>query len=104
MAKFYGKVGYVRTVETTLGVWEEVTTERIYRGDLIKNRRKLQNDSEVNSGISIQNSISIVADPYARDHFYEIRWVEFQNSKWSVSDVTVEYPRLTLMLGGLYHV
>ncbi len=103
MSKFYGKVGYAETYEKRLGVWDERYTERVYRGDLLKNRRKMKDGTEVNPGITISNEISIVADPYAREHFHQIRWVEFQNSKWSVSDVTVDYPRLILTLGGLYN-
>lgn len=103
MAKFYGNVGYVRTVEKTFGVYDEVVTVRKYRGDLPKNRRKMKDGSDVNPGITISNEVSFIADPYAREHYFQIRWVEFQGSKWSVSDVTVDYPRLTLTLGGLYN-
>ena len=103
MAKYYGKVGYATTEETAPGVFQEVFIERAYKGDLIRNRRKLQTEGVVNSGISVSNEIQIVADPYARDHFHEIRWAMLHGSKWSVSDVTVDYPRLTLTLGGLYH-
>lgn len=103
MAKFYGNVGYVTTVETSPGVYTERVVIRTYRGDLLRNRRRLDNSSKVNSDIDISNEVSIVADPYAQNHFFEIRWVEFQNSKWTVSDVTVDYPRLTLTLGGLYN-
>lgn len=103
MAKFYGNVGYVTTVETSPGVYTERVVIHTYRGDLLRNRRRLDNSSKVNSDIDISNEVSIVADPYAQNHFFEIRWVEFQNSKWTVSDVTVDYPRLTLTLGGLYN-
>ena len=37
MAKYYGKIGYNESVETTPGVWEEKITERSYYGELIKN-------------------------------------------------------------------
>ena len=30
MAKYYGVIGYVETVETSPGVWEEQITERNY--------------------------------------------------------------------------
>jgi len=103
MAKFYGSVGYVTTVETSPGIWTEQLTVRRYRGDLLRNRRRYESGSKINGDIDISNEVSIVADPYAREHFFQIRWVEFQNSKWTVSDVTVDYPRLTLTLGGLYN-
>lgn len=103
MAKFHGNVGYVRTEETSASVYEEVWTVKSHSGDLLENRSKIQDDAAVNPGLRIMNKISIIATPYAREHFHEIRWVEFQGHKWSVSDVTVNYPRLILNLGGLYN-
>lgn len=69
----------------------------------MKISRKMQNEGVVNTGISISEEISIVADPYAQRHYTEIRWVEFDGSKWRVTGVTVNYPRLILTLGGLYN-
>ena len=104
MPKFYGAVGYAKTVETSPGVSVEQITERNYYGDVIRNTRRLQSADKVNDDINISNDISIVADPYANDHFYAIRYVVFQGAKWKVSNVDVQYPRLILSLGGLYNV
>ena len=104
MPKFYGAVGYAKTVETSPGVSVEQITERNYYGDVIRNTRRLQSADKVNDDINISNEISIVADPYANDHFYAIRYVVFQGTKWKVSNVDVQYPRLILSLGGLYNV
>lgn len=104
MPKFYGAVGYAKTVETSPGVSVEQITERNYYGDVIRNTRRLQGADKINDDINISNEISIVADPYANDHFYAIRYVVFQGAKWKVSNVDVQYPRLILSLGGLYNV
>ena len=104
MPKFYGAVGYAKTVETSPGVSVEQITERNYYGDVIRNTRRLQSADKVNDDINISNEISIVADPYANDHFYAIRYVVFQGAKWKVSNVDAQYPRLILSLGGLYNV
>lgn len=104
MPKFYGAIGYEVTVETSPGVWEEQIKERNYYGDLIRNTRRLQGADKVNDDINIANEISIVADPYANDHFYSMRYVAFQGAKWKVSNVEVQPPRLILSLGGLYNV
>mgnify|MGYP003463877847 FL=1 len=104
MPKFYGAVGYAKTVETSPGVSVEQITERNYYGDVIRNTRRLQSADKVNDDINISNEISIVADPYANDHFYAIRYVVFQGAKWKVSNVDVQYPRLILSLGVLYNV
>ena len=104
MAKWYGKIGYAETVETEPGIYEEQIVERSYFGDLIRNTRKLQNSGGVNDDINVGNEISIVADPYANEHFYSMRYVEFMGTKWKVSNIEVQYPRLILSLGGVYNV
>ena len=103
MAKFFGKIGYAETVETTPAVWEEKITEREYFGDLIRNTRSLQSGEQLNDNINISNEISIVADPFAYENFHSMRYVEFMNAKWKISSVEVQYPRLILSIGGLYN-
>lgn len=103
MAKFYGAVGYVEAVTVRPGVSLPEVTERNYKGDLIKNTKKQSDESSVNGGVSVMNDISIVADPYALDHFHKIAYVTLYNSKWTVTHVTVQYPRLVLTLGGIYN-
>lgn len=103
MAKFYGRVGYATSVETSPGVWEDVIVERLYFGDVIKNTRKLADGQYLNDDISVSNSISIVADAWANNHFFAIRYVEWAGTFWTVSDVEVRSPRLILQLGGVYN-
>lgn len=104
MAKFYGVIGFAETVETTPGVWEEQITERSYFGDVGRNTRRLQSGDQLNDDINVANEISIVADPYAINHFYAMRYIEFQGVKWKISNVEVKYPRLILTVGGLSNV
>ena len=103
MAKWFGKIGYAETVETKPGVWEEKITPREYYGDLLRNSRRLQSTDQVNDDISISNEISIVADPYANEHFYAMRYAEFSGAKWKITNVEVQYPRLILTLGGVWN-
>lgn len=104
MAKWFGIVGYGITVETKPGVWTEKIVERDYYGDLIRNSRRLQSSSEkVNDDLTISNQLSIVSDPYAYENFHSMRYVKFMGAKWKVTDVEVQYPRLTLTLGGVYN-
>lgn len=104
MSKWYGKIGYAETVETEPGVWDEEITERAYYGDTFRNTRLLQNNSDgTNDNVNIANQISIVADPYANDHIYAMRYIEFQNAKWRVTNVEVQERRLILTVGGLYN-
>jgi len=103
MAKFYGAVGYIEDVETAPDVHVEQPIERMYRGDLIKNNRRLQNSEYLNDDVTISNSISIVADPYAMSHMHALRYVKWMGVSWKVTNVDVEYPRLILSLGGVYN-
>lgn len=103
MAKWSGKVGYETTIETKPGVWEEKIIERSYYGDVIQNSRRLESSGVINSNVNISNRISFVADPYARENFHSIRYIEFMGTKWKVTDIEVQYPRLVLSIGGVYN-
>lgn len=103
MTKWFGVIGYAETVETTPGVWEEQIVERQYFGDVTRNTRRLQTTDKVNDNVDISNEISIVADPYANQNFHAIRYAEFMGTKWKVSSVDVQHPRLNLSLGGVYN-
>ena len=103
MAKFFGKIGYAETKQTSPGVWEEEITEREYFGDLTRNTRRLQSSGNLNDNIVVSNDISIVADPFANQNFHAMRYVEFMGTKWKISNVEVQYPRLILTLGDQYN-
>ena len=103
MGKFYGSIGYAETVETSPGVWVEPITERKYYGDVNRDSRRLQSANQLNDNINVSSEISIVADPYAYNHFHSMRYVEFMGAKWKVSTVEPKPPRLILTLGGLYN-
>lgn len=103
MARFFGRVGYGETAEAEPGVHVDVIVERSYYGDVIRNARNLREGENLNPDLSVQNSISIVADAYANDHFFAIRYVEWAGVLWTVSSVEVQSPRLLLRLGEVYN-
>lgn len=103
MAKFYGTIGYVKTVETEPGMWEEQEIERQYSGELVKNTRRLESSGGVNDNINISNEVSIVADPYAYENFHAMRYIKFMGAKWKINNIEVRYPRLILTIGGVYN-
>lgn len=103
MGKFYGKVGFANTKETSPGVWEEQITERTYQGDVNRFNKRYEPQNQVNDNITINNEISIVADPFAYEHFAYLRYVEWMGVKWKVSSVEIQYPRLILNIGGVYN-
>lgn len=103
MAKFCGYVGFAVCEETVPGVWKDQVTEKKYYGDIIRNSRRWEKSENLNDNLNINNQISIIADPYARENFHLIKYVKFMGNPWCVTNVEVEYPRLTLTLGGVYN-
>lgn len=105
MGKYYGKIGYSITEEIKPGVWKEVATEKEYYGELLRNtsRRYEGGGQQVNENIVISNNISILADPFAYENFAHIKYAEYMGTKWIVTNVEVQYPRLLLTLGGVYN-
>lgn len=103
MAKFFGKIGFREQKEIRPGVWENEITEYSYVGDIIRNVRRLPESDKVLNDLTLMNSISIVADAYAREHFFAIAYVEWAGAVWTVTHVEVESPRLILRLGSVYN-
>ena len=94
---------YGEPVESAPGVWVDSIVEYSYYGDVVRNSRELREGDSLNKDLSVQNSISIVADAYANEHFFAIRYVEWAGTLWTVSSVEVQPPRLLLRLGEVYN-
>lgn len=103
MAKFYGPVGYIDYETTGVDIISEKPIERMYKGDLISNTRRTSNGEGINDTVTINNRISIVADPYAMNHIHAMRYVKWAGVNWKVDSVDVEYPRIIMTLGGVYN-
>lgn len=103
MAKFFGKIGFTKTEETAPGVYREVTTEQDYRGDVLRNTRKWENGEHLNDDLNVNNQISIVADAYANENFFAMRYVSWMGAYWKITNVEVQRPRLILTIGGVYN-
>lgn len=103
MAKFFGKIGFTKTEETAPGVYREVTTERDYCGDVLRNTRKWENGEHLNDDLNVNNQISIVADAYANENFFAMRYISWMGAYWKITNVEVQRPRLILTIGGVYN-
>ena len=101
MARFYGAIGFVETVNDGTGIWEEKETVRYYYGDLNNNVRRweTQNDKGVNDNLSLNNNVSIIADRFAYDNLSAMKWVEMFGQKWKVTSAEINYPRITIFFG-----
>ena len=104
MAKFHGVVGYAELVEVSKGVWSEEITQKDSSGDILRNTTRVQSSSGVNDNVTINNQISIIANPYATEHMFAMRYVEWMGVKWKITNVEVKPPRLILTIGGVYNV
>ena len=103
MGKWFGKIGYAVTEETEPGIWEEQIIERDYYGDITSDRRKRQNSQGINDNLNLSNVISIIADPFAYENCSHMAYAEIMGTKWKISDIEVQWPRLILTIGGVYN-
>lgn len=103
MAKFFGAIGYGFSTEKAPGVYDDTIVERKYYGDVTRDSRRLSETDRVNGDISTSNSISIVADAYAYENFFAMRYISWMGTRWTVQYVEVNRPRLIMTLGGEYN-
>ena len=104
MAKFYGPIGYSVSTEVRPGVWKDTIEERNYYGDLIRDAsRWTASQDSTNDDLTINNQISIVADPFAENNFHSMKYVRFMGANWKITSVEPRFPRLILSVGGVYN-
>ena len=104
MAKFYGSIGYAMTVESRPGFWEDCIEERKHFGDVVRNTARWTASPESTiDDVNLNNQISIVYDPFARDHFHQMKYIRFMGAEWKITNVEIQHPRLILTIGGLYN-
>lgn len=90
-------------IEVTPGVYEHPIVEKHYHGDLYRFSASNSTAEKVNEDISLNNELSIVADPFIRQNYGRILYVRLGGVAWCVSSITNEYPRLKLSFGGVYN-
>lgn len=103
--KWHGLIGFETMVETSPGPgkateWRPQIVEKHYYGDVNRVVKRYDSGDKINNDISINNQFSIISDPFANENFFNMRWIEWRGVKWKVNEVTVEYPRLTVNIGG----
>lgn len=102
MSRFSGKLGFVMTRETEEGVWLEDKIEIPAKGTIRSLYVRNDNNSSVNTNLRLTNEISILLDSKIQTHLEALKYVIWKGSKWEVQSIGVNYPRLTIHLGGLY--
>ena len=94
----------MQTEETAPGVWTEKIVERPYYGDISRTSASMQGaSSQLNDNIKISNSFSIMADPYAYEHFAYMKYIVHQGVKWKIESVDASMPpRLNFTVSSRY--
>ena len=100
--KWYGTIAFKEEVEEEPGVWVPKLSKRQYYGDILELSWREQQADKINSDLSVSNKLSVVADQNLQKNFHKIAYVTFGGAKWTVNNVAVSFPRLTLSLGSLY--
>lgn len=103
--KFFGAVGFqIGDEEKRPGIVTGLVVEKQYYGEVLRNSRTSTSGDKVNNDLSVTNSITIVADAFAHEHFFAIRYVRWAGQVWEVPTVDAQTrPRLILSLGGVYN-
>ena len=102
MSRFSGKLGFVITRETEEGVWLEDKIEIPAKGTIRSLYVRNDNNATVNSNLRLTNEISILLNSKIQTYLETLKYVIWKGSKWEVLSIGVNYPRLTINLGGLY--
>ena len=104
MAKYYGKIGFVKYVKGEDSIYEQEIIEKYYRGDLLTNTRRNETSSEkISEDIRLGNELSIIANAFALENFAYMRYVVFLGIKWAIVSARIEAPRIILSFGGVYN-
>ena len=90
------------TRETEEGVWLEDFVEIPVKGVIRSLYARNDNSSSVNTNLRLTNEISILMDTKIETYLETLKYVVWKGSKWEVQSIGVNYPRVTINLGGLY--
>lgn len=103
--KFIGAIGFWEgDIETAPDVYKPVIVEKPYTGDMPRNFRRFDTRSESQEDdLTTSNQISILADLYMHSHLTSIRYILWNGQRFKAKNVTIEYPRVTIEMGGVYH-
>lgn len=102
--KYFGKIGFwLEDYEERPGYFKSKMVEKDYYGDVLIYKKHRQNNDQVNNNsLQLNNEFSILADTFAQEHLGNIRYIVYLGIKWSVTNVTIDYPRVKLSVGGEY--
>ena len=100
--KYYGEIGFEMPVDKGHGVhaYEKVT--KTCYGDVMRANIDTQS-TEVNGDITVNNSISIISNPFITSNINYARYITFMGNKWKISSIDVcKFPRIIITIRGVY--
>lgn len=77
--------------------------EKRYYADVLDPTKKWESSDKINDDLNITNRLSIISDPFCMNNIGNIAYVILLGTKWKVRDITIQYPRLILSVGGIYN-
>jgi hypothetical protein len=102
MAKYHGNIGFAVQVETRPGIWEDVIEDRPYKGDVLSNVRRWDPSENINDDFTISNRFSVISDAFLYSHIPAMRYIEYMGTKFKISSVNIDRPRVEISVGGVY--
>lgn len=102
MAKYYGHIGFATQVESEPGIWTDVIERRPYKGDILRSGRRYEASENINDNFTITNSFSIISDAFLYSHIPAMRYIEYLGTKFKITSVEIERPRVNISVGGVY--
>ena len=105
MAKYSGMLGYVMPAkEDPPGIWKpSAVVEKLGRGDLIGQTINNEDVGGLSDGITINNQLSIIMDPFVNRNLESLKYVILYGTRWEIKSMTINRPRVRLTLGGVYN-
>lgn len=89
--------------ESSPGVWTNQVVERNYTGEVTRNSKRFENEgNQVNDELIVNNELTIISDPFATEHFHQLKYIDWMGALWKIRTATIEYPRIRLTVGGVY--
>ncbi len=102
--KYTGKIGFAVMKNEGEGIYTEEIEEKVYYGDLLSSRWNNENNqNSTNTNVRLNNSISVICDKYLSENISVIRYITYKNSKWCITGIEIQPPRIIINIGGIYN-
>lgn len=103
MAKFHAVVGFVKDEQTSPGVYSKVATEQSYSCDVLRSIQRWENGEQLSDNLSLNNRFSILANEFVYTNINHIRYLIWEGTKWKITSIEIQRPRLILTIGSVYN-